>query len=127
MSIRLSGAQLEIMREIWAAGEPLTCEELRQRLARGQEWKTTTVLTFLSRLTDKGMLTVTKRGRTNLYAARISEAEYRGEESAHFLEQMYGGSVKRMVAALCESGRMDPGELEELRGWLEERRRRDGR
>lgn len=127
MSIQLSGAQKEIMEVIWAAGQPLTCEELRRRLAGAREWKTTTVLTFLSRLVEKGMLTVTKQGRTNFYAARISEADYEGEESARFLEQMHGGSVKRMIAALCESGRMDPGELEELRGWLEERQQRDER
>ena len=125
MAIHLSGAEQQIMRQIWAAGRPLTCEELRQRLAGEREWKTTTVLTFLARLTEKGMLCVTKQGRANLYAARISEAAYEGEESARFLEEMHGGSVKRMIAALCESGRIEPGELEELCGWLEARRQRD--
>ena len=127
MTIRLSSAEQQIMRQIWAAGEPLTCEELRRRLAGEREWKTTTVLTFLSRLTEKGMLTVTKRGRANLYAAKISEAAYEGEASARFLEEMYGGSVRRMVAALCESGRIEPDELEELRGFLEEHRQREER
>ena len=84
MSVRLSEAQQEIMQEIWAAGRPITCEELRQRLAGEREWKTTTVLTFLSRLVEKGMLTVTKRGRTNLYAARMTQEEYRGEEARAF-------------------------------------------
>lgn len=125
MPVRLSEAQQEIMREIWAAGRPITCEELRQRLAGEREWKTTTVLTFLSRLVEKGMLTVTKRGRTNLYAARMTQEEYRGEEGAHFLRQVYGGSVKQMVASLCESGQIAPGELEELRSWLETQRKDD--
>ena len=68
MNAKLSAAELEVMRHVWAAGEPVTCEALRASLAGEREWKTTTVLTFLSRLADKGMLTVTKRGRANLAA-----------------------------------------------------------
>ena len=119
MNAKLSAAELEVMRHVWAAEGPVTCEALRASLAGEREWKTTTVLTFLSRLADKGMLTVTKRGRANLYAPAVSRRQYEGSETAQFLEEMHGGNVKRMVASLCEAGRLAPGELEELRAWLE--------
>ena len=50
---RLPDAELEIMKELWAAGEPLTRAALEQRLTRRQ-WSSTTLLALLARLEEKG-------------------------------------------------------------------------
>ena len=53
----LSESEMEIMRVIWDAGSPVTAAELLERFAH-KGWKIQTVSTFLSRLVEKGVLSV---------------------------------------------------------------------
>lgn len=115
--IRLSEAESYIMQCFWQHG-PLRSDELAPLVAdRG--WKTTTLLTFLSRLAAKGMLTVQKQGKANLYSPCVSAEEYRQTESRAFLQQMYGGSAKDFMAAMVDARGISKTELEELRAWLD--------
>ena len=50
---RLPDAELEVMKALWQAKDPLTRAELEQALA-GNGWAGTTLLTLLSRLEGKG-------------------------------------------------------------------------
>lgn len=118
--MQLSGAELEIMELIWAAQGPVTCGQLRRQLAGTRGWKTTTILTFLSRLVEKGMLQVTRSGRVNQYRPTMTRGGYQSGESAAFLRRMYGGSLQRMVVSLCEGGQVSAQELAALRQWLSE-------
>lgn len=118
---KITKAEMELMRIIWATAEPVTSGGLLERLPAGNEWKPTTVLTFLSRLAEKGLLTVEKRGKTNLYAAAVTEEAYRAQETACFLEDVHGGSVKSLIAALYDADGLTPTELDELRSWLARR------
>lgn len=115
---KISNAEGELMKLIWEHAEPITCAELLQRLPDGRCWKTTTVLTFLSRLAEKGMVSVQKNGKTNVYSAAVTEEAYLAGESQSFLENMHGGSVKSFIAALHGSGKLTQGEIAELRDWL---------
>ena len=60
---RLPDAELEVMQTIWTLTPPVTAAEVQQHAS--SDWKMTSVLTFLSRLTDKGFLSCTKEGRQN--------------------------------------------------------------
>ena len=68
---RLPDAELEVMQTIWSLGTQITAAEVQQHADK--DWKMTSVLTFLSRLCDKGFLSCTKEGRQNLYAQDIDE------------------------------------------------------
>ena len=83
---RLPDAELEVMQTIWALEPPVTAAEVQQHADK--DWKTTSVLTFLSRLCDKGFLSCTKEGRQNLYAPLISESDYRQRESVGFVRRL---------------------------------------
>ena len=61
---RLPDAELEVMQTIWSLGTQVTAAEVQQHADK--DWKMTSVLTFLSRLCDKGFLSCTKEGRQNL-------------------------------------------------------------
>ena len=65
----------------------------------------------------------TTEGRVNWYTALIREEDYRERETRRLLERLYAGSLKEMVASLCDE-EVTPGELEELAALLEEKRRR---
>ena len=71
---RLPDAELEVMQAIWSLGTQVTAAEVQQHADK--DWKMTSVLTFLSRLCDKGFLSCTKEGRQNLYTPLVSEEDY---------------------------------------------------
>ncbi|MFV0350897.1 MAG: BlaI/MecI/CopY family transcriptional regulator [Oscillospiraceae bacterium] len=118
MEFTLSEAELYIMRFFWAHG-PMKSSRLAQ-LTSQKGWKATTLLTFLSRLVAKGMLSNQKEGKANLYSPLISEAEYKAGEGKTFLNEMYGGSAKNFLAALVNNNGMSATDLEELKQWLTE-------
>lgn len=107
----LSDAEMEIMRVIWAAEGPVTAGQLLDRFAdRG--WKAQTMSTFLARLVRKGVLTVRKRGKANLYAPAVTEQGYRQLEARHVVDALYDGSLTDFLAALF--GGEPPLRAEEL-------------
>jgi len=118
---KISEAEKEIMKIIWAAGSPMTSNEILECLPQERERKITTVLTFLTRLADKGIVKVTKEGKKNLYAALVTAEEYKRFESMSFLKAIHGGSLKSFVAALCADGDISDEELDELKKWLNEK------
>ena len=118
---RLPDAELEVMQTIWALEPPVTAAEVQQHADK--DWKTTSVLTFLSRLCDKGFRSCTKEGRQNLYAPLISESDYRQRESVGFVRRLCGGSVKNLVASLSDAGALSENDIDELRAFLDAQER----
>ena len=120
---RVSGSEMEIMQAVWALspnGEtPVTSAQLQAQLSERQ-WKATTVLTFLSRLCDKGLLAASKRGKSNLYTPLLTEEEYRRLETRAFLDEVHGGSLRSFIAALADDD-LSGEELDELKEWFENR------
>ena len=105
----LPESELEIMQIIWAEPAPVSRMTIEQALA---------ILTLLTRLCEKGFLSLEKEGRTNLYRPLIKQKDYLASESRSFLDRMFGGSVAGFATALCDSG-IDKEDLEELRKMLE--------
>ena len=118
---RLPDAELEVMQTIWALEPPVTAAEVQQHADK--DWKTTSVLTFLSRLCDKGFLSCTKEGRQNLYAPLISESDYRQRESVGFVRRLCGGSVKNLVVSMSDAGALTENDIDELRAFLDAQER----
>lgn len=120
---RLPDAELEIMKELWAAGEPLTRPQLEQRLAR-KSWTSTTLLALLARLESKGFVSRQKLGKGYLYAAQVTRQEYLPVESRSALGRMFGGSARNLVAALAETHALSDTDIDELAAYLEQLRRK---
>lgn len=114
---RLSDAELEVMQIIWAETPPVTAAAVQQKAAK--DWKATSVLTFLSRLCEKGFLRCEKEGRQNLYTPLIARQAYLQRESASFVKRLCGGSVKNLVASLSDAGELTSSDIEELRAFLD--------
>lgn len=120
---RLPDAELEIMKELWAADEPLTRPQLEQRLAR-KSWTSTTLLALLARLENKGFVSRQKQGKGYLYAAAVTRQEYLPVESRSALGRMFGGSARNLVAALAETHALSDTDIDELAAYLEQLRRK---
>lgn len=116
--MRISNSEMEIMNIIWKKGEEVTSAELTAILKN--TWKPTTVMTFLKRLCDKGILEARREGKTNLYSANITEDEYKSKTTEDFLQEFHNGSVTSLLAALVKGKQPDSKELEEIKKWFNE-------
>lgn len=116
---RLPESELEIMQIIWKKSAPASRVDIEQALQETHPLAPTTILTLLTRLCEKGFLSLKKEGRSNLYEPLITEKEYLAAESRLFLDRVFHGSVASFATALCDSG-VTKEELEELRRLLEE-------
>ena len=103
MDIQISPSENEIMRVIWKLDGKITVAPLMDELiALGKQWKSNTVVTFLSRLVEKGLLTVEKNGRNNTYTAVLSETEFKKQQMGVFVKEAYDGNVGEFIAQLLE-------------------------
>ena len=115
---RLSDSEMEIMRVIWGSDAPVTVARLLS-VFENRKWKTQTMATFLTRLADKGLLTIDREARTNVYTPAITEQKYRQWEAQDLLRSLYDGSLQGFLSALYDGGPMDTSEAEELKKWFE--------
>ncbi len=116
---RLPDSELEIMMIIWEANEPVTSAYVSEKLKDKKEWKITSVLTFLARLTEKGFITSRREGKINIYSAVVGEQEYLENEGKSFLEKLYGNSLTTFVASLYKGNAISDKDLTELRRFID--------
>lgn len=118
---KMSDAEMEVMKAVWRNGGTVTSPALHQELSKTREWKQNTVITFLTRLADKGIISAEKqgRGRPSLYVARLTEEEYRRCETMAFLDAVHGGSVQSLMTALCGDSAPTRAQLGALKAWFE--------
>ncbi|WP_026885258.1 MULTISPECIES: BlaI/MecI/CopY family transcriptional regulator [Clostridium] len=117
---KISDAEMEIMKIIWKKNDQITTAEILDELPKENSWKVTTIMTLISRLTEKGILSVTKVGKLNNYFPKITEEEYRAIQTDNFLEDMHKGSVKNFMATLFNNKKISNKDIAELKEWLKE-------
>ncbi len=115
---RLPDAELEVMNAVWDCAPPVARTDLEAVLRDRHPMAATTILTLLTRLTDKGFLRAEKQGRANVYTPLIARHDYLAAQSRRFVEKLCGGSMSAFAAALCDSG-LSRADIEELRALLE--------
>ena len=115
---KLGEAELEVMQSLWR-NSPLTAPRILETLET-RSWAMGTLITVLTRLTQKGFLSCEKRPRASLYTPLVSEAEYLAGEGRSFLERFYGNSFRGMVASLYGSNVIGPAQLKELQAFLDD-------
>lgn len=116
--VKISDAEYEIMEIIWGVEGEVTTAGIIEKLGEENRWKHTTILTLASRLVDKNILKVRKEGRINYYSPTISKDEYKSYQADDFLEEMYGGSVKSLIASLYNNKKIDEEDIKELKDWI---------
>lgn len=120
---RLPDSELELMMIIWELDKPVTRTEIEEKMAFDRKLSPTTILSFLSRLQEKGFLAMEKEGRNNVYIALIDREIYIQKESWNVLKRLYDNSPKKFLEAICENGNLADAELEELEEYIRKKRR----
>ena len=115
---RLPDSELEVMQAVWTLSPPVSSADIRELLAASYPIAQTTLLTLLTRLTDKGFLKSELDGQRKLFFPLVSQQEYLAAQSNRFLKKLCGGNLSTFAAALCDSG-LTKEEIAELRSLLE--------
>lgn len=116
--VKISEAEYEIMKIIWKEEDEVTTAKIIEELGEDNLWKHTTILTLAKRLVDKNVLKVRKEGKINYYSPTISKDEYKSYQADDFIEDMYGGSVKSLVASLYKNKKISEEDIKELKDWI---------
>ena len=115
---RLPDAELEVMQAIWACEPPVSRTDIDEILRDTHPMAQTTLLTVLTRLSEKGFVEIRKEGRSARYIPVVAKQDYLAQQSRRFVEKVCKGSLPAFAAALCDSG-LTKDELAWLRELLE--------
>lgn len=119
---RLPNSELELMMIIWKANKPVTRGEIEQELDEERKIGATTILSFLSRLVEKGFVKVTKSGKNNVYTPLIQEEDYLRRESSSILKLLYRNSITNFVSAFVSDNNLSKQDIEELQKIIDEQK-----
>lgn len=108
---RIQDSELEVMRVLWSRQMPMALLEIRQELSKQCAWEDSTVKTLLKRLCEKGAVTLVRRG---VYRAEVSEEEYGRLATKRYVDKMFQGSAKKLVASMLSEGQLSEKDFEEL-------------
>ena len=113
---KLPDTELEVMQAIWACEMPVARVDIEELLKDTHPMAMTTLLTLLTRLSEKGFIKIEKVSRSARYYPLVSQQEYLAEQSKNFLQRLCGGNMSTFATALCDSGisKEDLAELREL-------------
>lgn len=118
--IELGEAELAVLRVLWETG-PQTVREVMDRLhERGRKVAYTTVMTFLTRMEQKGVVTSDKDEHAYVYRARVTREQIARTRVRSLLDQLYDGAAAPMVLHLIENERFTDEEIAQLRKLLKE-------
>ncbi len=116
-----SDYEFELLKIIWSNGGNALYAQIMQELsAQGKNWTKNTIITLLSRLIEKGLITTNKIGHRNRYSAVFSEGEYQAAQTEAFLGKMYEGNAKGLVATLIQKEWLSAADLAELNAYWQD-------
>jgi predicted transcriptional regulator len=112
----LGPLEAEVVRAAWAAGEPVSVRDLLERVnaGRSQPLAYTTVMTVMSRLTDKDVLRRRREGRGYVYEPVADDP---AALAVHGVMRDFGDAA---MAQFVEEARGDPKLLRRLQRLLGE-------
>lgn len=119
MSNRVSESEQIVMEVLWQES-PLSSLEIVSRVTE-QGWNEKTVKTFLNRMVKKGVISFEKEGRRYLYYPLIQRDNFLKEESQGFLNKMFQGDVKALLATFVKSDNLSQKELDYLKKLLDKK------
>ena len=116
---RLPDTELEVMQVIWNCTPPVSKADIEENIYSSHPMAETTLQTLLTRLSEKGFLSVTIEKRKKYYSPLIPREDYQISQSKSFFQKVCGGNLSAFANALCEGG-LTKEEVAELRKLLEE-------
>ena len=119
----LGELEAAVLETLWKRA-PLSVRGVLEQLHRRPAPAYTTVLTVLDRLHDKGLVGREKEGKAFIYWARVSRAEWLGDQAARVLTSASGPPNSAVLMAFLDAAeRAEPEVIERLSNLIADRRR----
>ena len=118
-TVSISDAEWQVMNVIWD-GQPLTAQEVVNRLECQVDWAPPTVKTMLHRLLKKKVLAYEPQGNRYVYRSRLRRCDCIRQASRSFLERVFDGEAAPLLAHFLRSSKLSADEIAQLRQILNE-------
>lgn len=115
---QLGAVETRFAELIWA-NAPISSGELVKLCEKELDWKKSTTYTVLKRLCQKGLF----ENRDGTVTALLSREEFGARQSEEFVEESFGGSLPRFLAAFTRRKKLSDQEIEALQALIDESRR----
>ncbi len=117
--LQITDAEYVIMKVLWE-NEPCTSGEIVEEVSKEQEWNDKTIRTLINRLISKGAVKAEKtNSKAFIYSSLVSKKDYIKVENSNFINKLYGGSIKLMLASFVENNKLSKEEIQNLKDILE--------
>ena len=112
--LQITGAEWEVMVSVWEADDQ-TPAEIIARVEPLRERSHRTIRTLLTRLVDKGAVSVRVDGSQHLYSAAVSRDDCVCAAATSFSERYFAGDLKSLLMHFVERESLSEQEANELR------------
>lgn len=124
-NIEIGAAELDVLKALWEAG-PGTVRDVMNRLhGRGRKVAYTTVLTFLTRLEQKGYVASNKSEQAYVYRAVVARERVVGSRLKTLIDQLYDGEAGSLALHLMQTEKFTPEEVAQLQDLIDRLERGD--
>lgn len=115
----LSQREWTVLNVLWQTGGA-ELGQLVSALFPETGWSRNTVLTYLTRMEAKGLVSINKEVTPHIYSALLDREDCRHRERKSFLQRVYSGSAGDLIAAFIKEESISPEERERLRKLLDD-------
>jgi len=115
---RISETEWELMNIVWSSAPCSASQIIAGLRLKDPTWNPRTAKAFLVRLVQKRVLGFSKEGRAYVYRPLVSREDCADAASTSFLERVFGGSLKPMLAHFVQREKLSAEEIRELRRLL---------
>ena len=117
---KLPDAEFDVMVALWDCEvSPVNTAYLMENVGKHKGWKAPTLISFLSRLEEKGFIHSEKKGKERQYYADAVKDDYIKLVTIDFIEKYHCGSLVKMVDMVYGEGSETTGDLDEMKKWLQ--------
>lgn len=116
--MNLSEREWTVLNVLWET-DGAELGEIVNDLYPHTKWNRNTVLTYLTRMEAKGLVTINKDVSPHLYYATINRENCQKKARESFLNRVYSGSTSDLIVAFLKEERISQEEIDNLRQILD--------
>ena len=112
---RMTDSELRLAQLVWKE-EPVASGDLVKLCGQSFDWKKSTTYTVLKKLCEQKIL----KNEQAVVTSLIKEEQYHQLQGQEFINDNYGGSLPRFLAAFMNQKKLSRKQVEEIRKMIDE-------
>ncbi|WP_455714318.1 BlaI/MecI/CopY family transcriptional regulator [Anaerosporobacter sp.] len=115
MKYQLGDVESKFAEIIWS-NEPISSGELVKLCEKEMSWKKSTVYTVLKKLCNRGIF----QNKNSIVTSILSKEELDRRKGKEFVDESFGGSLPRFLAAFMENQKLNKQQIDEIKKTIEQ-------